>query len=134
MRQGAEAQVPLLQAPDQVQGQHNEAHCTCTPAFAVPTSQRLIVWRIYFPFFAIKIRIIVNRIIFWHISSFTPNFIWLFVITMILRCQYFSHRDIKTFFLWLKIIIYFFILMWHVCVSSKDLFHYLNYVYEVINV
>lgn len=35
VRQGAEAQVPLLPAPEQVQGQHNEARHTCTPEFAI---------------------------------------------------------------------------------------------------
>jgi len=38
VRQGAEAQVPVLRAPEQVQGQHNEARHTCTSAFTVPVS------------------------------------------------------------------------------------------------
>lgn len=49
--QGAKTQMPLLQAPEQVQGQHSEAHRTCTPKFAVPVFQRLIIHRPYSLFF-----------------------------------------------------------------------------------
>jgi len=46
VRQGAAAQVSLLSAPEQVQGQHNEARHTCTPEFAISVTWQLIVYQI----------------------------------------------------------------------------------------
>lgn len=75
MRQGAEAQMPLLPAPEQVQGQHNEARHTCTPEFTIPVTQLIVCRTILFIALFLLLRF-EWRIIELYFDIFLINFMF----------------------------------------------------------